>query len=283
MMMTPMRTFATELEIKKPEEQSAVDVEQRNKRLGIDMKFSEQKHAYVLTFPWNFQEIISDFENEYRPLPSSNFWSKFIFSNGTPEFNKLFREFHQYCALPDYKNLDFILEGKLAAYVKESVRRIQFHGLDIEMANLTVEQPRMKLLKVEVHHGLNVDRSMNLPPSEYTITKNSLLGAPQTVYVPKNDTRSIWDHLDSNYKPYVIAATVLIESPMKLFVQNQNYSSILFGTNDEEVVKNIVRFETNVRWLDIFKVLPVENKPSFDWKITDFNNVLNENPYLPQY
>jgi hypothetical protein len=153
----------------------------------------------------------------------------------------------------------------------------------VEMANLTVEQPKMKLLKVEVHHGINLQRSKNQPASEYNITKSSLFGAPQSVYVPKNDTRSMWDHLDSNHKPYVIAATVLVESPMKLFVQNQNYSSILFGSNDPEQVKNVVRFEAQVRWLDLFKVLPVENKASFDWYITDYNNVLNENPYLPQF
>lgn len=70
---------------------------------------------------------------------------------------------------------------------------------------------------------------------------------------------------------------------MKLFVQNQNYSAILFGSNDEENVKNVVRFEANVRWLDLFKVLPVSNKPNFDWKITDFNNVLNENPAVSKY
>ena len=57
----------------------------------------------------------------------------------------------------------------------------------------------------------------------------------------------------------------------------------MFGSNDEEMVKNVVRFETNVRWLDIFKALPVENKKEQGWKITDFNNVLNENPYFPQY
>lgn len=88
----PMRMFS-ELEVKKTEE-AAIDIDQRNKRLGVDMKFSEQKHAYVLTFPWNFQEIINDFETEYRPLPSSNYWHKFIFNNSTFEFNKLFREFH---------------------------------------------------------------------------------------------------------------------------------------------------------------------------------------------
>ncbi len=71
--------------------------------------------------------------------------------------------------------------------MKESVRRIHFHGLDIEMANLTVEQPKMKLLKVELHNGINVDRSLNKPASEYKIVKSSMFGAKQTVYVPKND------------------------------------------------------------------------------------------------
>jgi hypothetical protein len=100
--------------VNKPDDSTTLDLDQRNKRLGVDTKFSEQKHAYVLTFPWNFQEIINDFESEYRPLPKSNYWHKFIFNNSTYEFNRLFREFHQYCALPDYANLDCILEAKLA-------------------------------------------------------------------------------------------------------------------------------------------------------------------------
>jgi hypothetical protein len=49
----PRRFYATEIEIKK-QEQNAVDIDQRNKKLGVDMAFNEQKHAYVLTFPWNF-------------------------------------------------------------------------------------------------------------------------------------------------------------------------------------------------------------------------------------
>ena len=65
---------------------------------------------------------------------------------------------------------------------------------------------------------------------------------------------------------------------MKLYVQNQNYSSVLFGSNDEESIKNVVRFEANLRWFDFLNVLPVDNKKSLgEWKITDFNNILNEN------
>ena len=42
------------MEVKKTEE-THIDLDERNKRLGVDMAFSEQKHAYVLTFPWNFE------------------------------------------------------------------------------------------------------------------------------------------------------------------------------------------------------------------------------------
>ena len=75
------------------------------------------------------------------------------------DFNVLFREFHQFCAIPDYEGLQNICEPKLASYVSESLQRIHFHGLDVEMANLTVEQPSIKILKAEVHKNLKVDRS----------------------------------------------------------------------------------------------------------------------------
>jgi hypothetical protein len=73
----------------------------------------------------------------------------------------MFREFHQACAMPDYMEIDKLCEGELAKYVKESVRRIHFHGLDIEMANLTVRQPSIKILKVELTNGLNLERDAN--------------------------------------------------------------------------------------------------------------------------
>ena len=41
-----------------PKEESLADV---NARIGVDTTFSNQKHAYVLTFPWNFDEIIDEF------------------------------------------------------------------------------------------------------------------------------------------------------------------------------------------------------------------------------
>jgi hypothetical protein len=76
-----------------------------------------------------------------------------------------------------------------------------------------------------------------------------------------------------------VSLTCLVESPMKLYVLNQNHSSVLFGSEDSEIVKNVVRYEANLRPIDFFNLLPVDNKMSIgEWKITDFNNVLNENP-----
>lgn len=44
-------------------------------------------------------------------------------------------------------------------------------------------------------------------------------------------------------------------------------------------MKNIVKFEANLRWFDFLNVLPTNNKQTLgEWKITDFNNIMNENP-----
>ena len=276
----PLRYMA-EVSVVQDSQQDVASLEAEFARLGVDTVFSEQKHAYVLTFPWNFPGIIEKFEADYRPLADSSYWARFVEnSRAVVDFNNLFREFHQFCSLPDAEGIEKICEGKLAAAVNQSVERIHFHGLDIEMANLTVNQPSIKVLKVEIQHGLQVERSANGSEDQYTVSQSSVLGAPTNYYVPKNDQRSFLDFLEEDHKPYCVAVTALIESPMKMYVQNQNYSKIIFGSDDSELVKNVVRFEANLKWSDLASVLPVDNKKSLKWKITDFNNLMNENPYF---
>jgi hypothetical protein len=122
--------------------------------------------------------------------------------------------------MPDPVGISKVCEGRLAQAVNQSVQRIHFHGLDVEMANLTVEQPSIKVLKVEINHGLNVERSQNGAKSDYTVSKSSFLGAPTNYYVPTSDSRNVLDNFETSRRPYCIAVTVLIESPMKMFVQN---------------------------------------------------------------
>ena len=167
--------------------------------------------------------------------------------------------------------------------MKQSIEKVHFHGMDIEMANIRNFSDKTEILDVEISYGLNVDRNTNLPEDAYTISKSTLMGAPLTTYTSKkSDNRSIFDTLDRDHKPYLIAVTALIHSPMKLYVWNQNRSKILFGSDDKEPVKNVVKFEANVKWTEFLRILPVHNKRllSRAWKITDYNNVMNENPYF---
>lgn len=277
----PVRAFSDAAVVsQQAQEGGEVDIASENARLGIDTEFSQQKHAYVLAFPWNFDEIIDEFQARHRPL-SGGFWSTYVRNSGAfTEFNQLFREFHQFCSIPDEIGIEKICEGRLARAVNDSLDRIHFHGLDIEMANLTVEQPNMQILKVELNHGLDVERGNNGEASEWVESKSSLLGASCNYFTPAQDTRDLIDGVDAKHRPYSVAVTMLIESPMKMFVQNQNYSKILLGTDNDEMVKNVVRFETNLKWTELFDVLPTGNKAPRHWRITDFNNIMNENPHF---
>jgi hypothetical protein len=154
------------------------------------------------------------------------------------------------------------------------------------MANLTVEQPSIKVVNVAIHQNLHVDRARNSRSiKDYSVSSNhSIGGASWKTYAPTEaakDKRDAFNAVDSFHanRPYLVQVTCVVESPMKLFVQNQNHTTVLFGSDDDESVKNIIKFEANLRWFDFLNLLPVDNKQSIgDWKITDFNNILNENP-----
>ena len=71
--------------------------------MGVDHEFDEEKHAYVLTFPWNFEEVIQEFDTSSKV---GGYWDTFITNTRTiNDFNSLFREFHQASAIPDYVDL----------------------------------------------------------------------------------------------------------------------------------------------------------------------------------
>lgn len=185
-----------------------------------------------MTFPWNFPAIVDNFEAKHRVI-NSGYWSLFVKNSGAEnDFNNLFRMFHQYCALPNPDGIAHICEGKLAQAVNQSVQRIHFHGLDVEMANLTVHQPSIKVLKTEVNHGLQVERASNGVESDWSVNNTTFYGAPCNYYKSLANPPDVFDSLELGRKPYCVSVTALIESPMKMFVQNQNYSKILFGSND---------------------------------------------------
>ena len=159
----PKYNFSSEVQATESEQpQQERSISEHNKIVGADTSFNQQKHGYILSFPWNFEQVINDFEKGYRPMSTSSYWHQFMTnSRSIVEFNNLFREFHQACAIPDHEMIARVCEPRLANYVSDSVKRIHFHGLDIEMANMTVEQPSIQVLKAEVHQGLSINRDEN--------------------------------------------------------------------------------------------------------------------------
>lgn len=98
----------------------------------------------------------------------------------------------------------------MADYVSESLKRIHFHGLDVEMTNLTMEQPTIKVLRAEIHQNLSVIRSENLKSiNDYTVAKNhSIGGATWKTYHPKDESKGSTGALDvldfHTNKPYLV-------------------------------------------------------------------------------
>lgn len=138
-MSMPIRSFSDAPAVQAEAEDAQVDTQESlNLRVGADETFSERKHAYVLSFPWNYPEIVDRYNQEFTGL--TGYWPTYVVNSGSVnDFNKLFRNFHQCCALPDVEGLQHYCEGKLAEVVGSSVDRIKFHGLSIEMVNLTIE------------------------------------------------------------------------------------------------------------------------------------------------
>lgn len=98
LMQTKPRFFSEAVAEVQQEEPKEVDLATRRKELGIDTEFSEAKHGYILTFPWNFPEIVNDFERQFRPM--TGFWDNLLEnSNAKYRFSTMFRDFHQACAL----------------------------------------------------------------------------------------------------------------------------------------------------------------------------------------
>jgi len=63
------------------------------------------------------------------------------------------------------------------------------------MANLTVEQPSIKVLKVEISHGVSIERARNLPKDAYSVANSTFWGAKADYYSPKTGQKSVLDFL----------------------------------------------------------------------------------------
>jgi len=132
---------------------------------------------------------------------------------------------------------------------------------------------------MKIYKNLFIDRRLNGDFSKQMFTKIPTGLAPLVIVKEKGIDYS----LALNKKPFILATTMLIRTPMKLNIWNQNHSKE-FKINEEKINEYVVRFETQMTYSDFTWILPTQNKPSRnkDTKITDFNNVLRGNPYFKE-
>ncbi len=267
---------------------------------------SDQAEA-VSRFPWSTPALLAqylpksdkepgedvlwtDFAKRTHVVPQNKninaYMRTFLQNRGCiDDFNILYREFHQWCAIPDFEGLDDLCEKGLATRLKEAVKGIHVSGLALDMERLIVTQPEMQIISFEVFRGLHVDRALNGKKSAYEEHKDAVLGIWPACTVYKKKTDSLYDSLDAieaNYTPYMLRVKMLIQSHMKLFVYAKNKDSWIPASSKlgGGYVSNVVQFECNLRGTDFFRLMPIDMKPPMlrHWKMTDFNNVMHGNP-----
>lgn len=248
---------------------------------------NEQIDAFE-NFPWFKKSMLEEYKKRDRVVSKVGWYMRNLLKNREclDDFHILYREFHQWCAVPDFRGINVLCEKQFADHIKKSIRQIHLKGLQLEMTKIRAIQPKMIPLDFKIYKHLNVDRSKNGKESDYTIHKDRVLafGPKCTVYRAKKQyLREALNVIEKDYKPYLLQVKVLIGGPMHLYTTFKSSKYLYDRVGEDETApefsENIVQFEINLKGNEFFRIIPVEMKPPLlrSWRITDINNALKGN------
>jgi hypothetical protein len=246
-----------------------------SQKLGADLYLNQEKLQVIENSGFYFNEL--DNKLNFKSIGSKNWRYKYLENMCLiEEYDDLFREFLQNCAKCDTFGIDLNCEPRLAEMIKIKLRELKKFSFNLEVNTIKIRQNH-KLLRMEILKNINIDRSQNEDFSRLSFSKVNTGLANMVVANQKGEDYSF----AQKQKPFILACTMLVQSPMRLAIFNQNLSKE-FKLRDEDVLDYVVRFETQMTYSDFTWILPTQNKPSrlkFT-KITDFNNILRGNPYF---
>jgi hypothetical protein len=251
-----------------------------NQRVGADIFLTpEIKETFVKT-GIRFDEINNQL-NQNNLITDEGWRMKFLKNNlFLQEYDTILREFFQATAQMNMNGLKLNLENRLMDYFLHHISPVKRDGYQIDIENLKIKQ-NYKLLRLEIYKNLSLNRYENRPFKNYTFSQSRLnpLGS-HCILTETGVDKSYF----TNNQPYILATTMIVETPMSLAIFNQNRSRKLFGGNDGRNNVYVVRFESQLNFSDFLWILPTQNKPSRlrSTRITDFNNVLRGNPYFTE-
>jgi len=193
------------------------------------------------------------------------------------DYDNVFRSFLQATAQFRLDGLNLVTEPRLLDYFFHNLINIRRQGYNVEFQDLKIIQD-YSVIRVELYKNLKINRYANAPYSRYSFKDYKTPIGVSHVATLKGDDISYFH----NDRPYILATTMHVKTPMKIQVFNQNLSKKLHGGENGEVLNYVVRFETEMNLNDFAWILPTQNKPKRlrSTKIADFNNLLRGNPYF---
>jgi hypothetical protein len=246
------------------------------KKTGTDLYLNPDRLKAITSTGFFFEDI-----NETKDLNSvsSKGWKLQYLKNMLllQDYNNIFRDFLQSCALNNSDGLGLTCEPRLKKIVQQNIKSINSTGLNLELESLRIIQD-YKILRTEIYKNIHVNREENKTYNKYNFIKvPTPLGSLVIAHEKGND-----HSIAKDPRPFILATTMLVRSPMKLAVFNQNLSRKLHGKETEQSTEYVVRFESQFSYTDFAWILPTQNKPKRmrSTKITDFNNILRGNPYF---
>ncbi len=249
----------------------------KSKRQGIDLFLNQQKLSIIENSGFYFNNNKSKLNLGVNA--ESGWRLRYLKNMGLLyEYDDIFREFLQNCAKVDSLGIDLYTEPRLSNLIQFKLKEMKGFGFNLEIDDIKIRQNH-QILRIEIYKNLSIDRRVNGEFSKQIFNKVPTGLAPLVIAKEMGKDNS----LALNKKPFILATTMLIRSPMRLNIWNQNHSKE-FKLNEQDLQEYVVRFETQMTYSDFGWILPTQNKPSRlkNTKITDFNNVLRGNPYFKE-
>jgi hypothetical protein len=251
----------------------------KTKAVGADLYLSPDKKEIIQNPSFFFRDRNDGLNLENA---ASRGWKlKYLKNmNLLNEYDTLFRDYLQSCATYDANGLALDCEPTFQTLLQQSLNTLKKKGYQLEIESLSTKMD-YGVLRIELYKNLNIDRSKNSDYSRYSFVKSS---TPLGTLVNAREIGEDNNSLAKNQKPFILATTMLVRTPMKIAIFNQNLSRKIYGENENEAIDYVVRFETQMNYSDFTWILPGPNKPSRlrMTKITDFNNLARGNPFFPR-
>lgn len=261
--LNPNTKNLTEFEIK--------DIE----KTGASFILPNEECNYLKTSGIIQDFFTNDIDNFRKSKPHGIFYKYIGLLNLFFEYNEVFRDFFQSIARDDFNYLNLVCEAYLANHINSQLGKLRRKGFYIELESLRNKQS-FEVVDWKLYKNLRINRYKNYEKGGEI--KLHDYGKLLSVATFGSNDISIFD----NNKPFILASTMKVTSPMKLSIYNQNLSLKLYGKEEKENVHYLVRFETEMSLGELLSIHPNPNKYSKlrQTKIADINNVLNGNSFI---